>query len=46
MTNEEAIRILRNAAFLATNTSYQSIEEAVSIAIKALEQPEPKKGKE
>jgi len=39
MTNEEAINILRNAAFLSTKTSFQSIEEAVRIAIKALEQP-------
>ena len=36
MTNEEAIRILRNAAFLATSTSYQAIEEAVEVATKAL----------
>ncbi len=37
MTNKEAIDILRNAAFLATSTSYQAIEEAVEMAIKALE---------
>ena len=37
MTNKEAIDILRNAAFLATSTSYQAIEEAVEMAVKALE---------
>ena len=36
MTNKEAIEILKNAAFLATKTSYQGIEEAVEIAVKAL----------
>ena len=36
MTNKEAIYILRNAAFLATSTSYQKIEEAVEVAAKAL----------
>lgn len=36
MTNKEAIRILKNAAFLATSTSYQAIEEAVEVATKAL----------
>ena len=36
MTNEEAIRILKNAAVLATSTSYQAIEEAVEVATKAL----------
>lgn len=36
MTNKEAIRILRNAAFLATSTSYQAVEEAVGVAVKAM----------
>jgi hypothetical protein len=36
MTNEEAIRILKNVAVLATSTSYQAIEEAVEVATKAL----------
>ena len=41
MTRKEAIEILKNAAFLATTTSYQSIEEAVKMAVVALEQQEP-----
>lgn len=37
MTNKEAIWILKNATFLGTKTaSYQGIEEAVEIAVKAL----------
>ena len=36
MTNEEAISILKNAAFLSTKTSFQGIEEAVDMAISAL----------
>ena len=36
MTKEEAISILRNAAFLSTETQYQSTVEAVEIAVKAL----------
>lgn len=36
MTNEEAISILKNAAFLSTKTKYQAIEEAVNTAIEAL----------
>lgn len=37
MTNEEAISILKNAAFLSTETKYQAIEEAVNMAITALQ---------
>lgn len=36
MKNEEAIRILKNSAFLATVSKYQDIEEAVEMAINAL----------
>ena len=36
MTKEEAISILKNAAFLSTKTSFQGIEEAVDMAIEAL----------
>lgn len=46
MTNKEAINILKNAAFLATNSSLQAIEEAVNVAVSALENnEEPKRGK-
>lgn len=40
MTREEAKSVLKNVAFLATNASFQDIEEAVAVAISALEQPE------
>jgi hypothetical protein len=36
MTNEEAIDILRNAAWLGTDANREQIEEAVEMAINAL----------
>lgn len=41
MTKEEAITVLRNAAWLGGNKDRDHTEEAVTMAIKALEQPEP-----
>ena len=40
MTKEEAITVLRNAAWLGGNKDRDHTEEAVTMAIKALEQPE------
>ena len=40
MTKEEAITVLRNAAWLGDNKDRDHTEEAVTMAIKALEQPE------
>lgn len=37
MNEVEALNILKNAAFLATNTTFQAIEEAISVVVKALE---------
>ena len=41
MTTEEAIYILKNSAFLSTVSEYQEIEEAIGIAIEALEKQIP-----
>ena len=38
MTNEEAIKILINSAFLATVSKHQDIEEAVEMAVNALKE--------
>ena len=44
MTREEAIYILRNTAWLGTDKDRDETEQAVEVAIKALEQ-EPKTGR-
>ena len=37
MTNEEAINVLRNAAWLGTNEQREEVEQAVEVATKALQ---------
>ena len=56
MTNEEAINVLRNTAWLGTENDRERVEKAVELAVEALEneiphtcnyssaQPERKKG--
>lgn len=43
MTNDEAANILKNVAWLGTNHQVGEVEEAVKLAIEALEKQIPKK---
>lgn len=45
MTTEEAIYILKNSAFLSNVSEYQAVEEAINLAVDALEKQIPKKVK-
>lgn len=45
MTTEEAIYILKNSAFLSNVSEYQAVEEAINLAVEALEKQIPKKVK-
>lgn len=41
---EQAIEILKNAAWLGSNDTRESIEQAVNVIIRAMEQPERRTG--